>query len=108
MPDTAGPEPLTVTRLRSGLQRFRHDLCSVQTGRRDGLTDSRLSHAYLPSPHPRPPQRTGEARARAEELGADGLMLQELLESTFGGHLSSTSMFGPAQRSLLRIADSLT
>ena len=27
---------------------------------------------------------------------------------SFGGHLSSTSMFGPAQRTLSRIADSLT
>ena len=36
------------------------------------------------------------------------LCFKELLESTFGGHLSSTSMFGSAQRTLSRIADSLT
>ena len=45
----------------------------------------------------RPPQR--------ERLA---LCFKELLESTFGGHLSSTSMFGSAQRTLSRIADSLT
>ena len=59
-----------------------------------------LGRAYLPSLHPHPPQRTGEARVE----GVAGLMLQRAVG--VGGHLSSTSMFGPAQRTLSRIADS--
>ena len=75
------------------------DLHSVQSGHRGNMTDIALSRAYFPSLHPHPPQCTGEARAVYGAEGAASLMLQE---STFGGHVSSTSMFGPVQRTLSR------
>ena len=87
-PDEAGPEPATIIGQRSDLMQSMRDLRKVQAGRGEGQTDSRLSHAYLPSLHPHPPQRIGETRAE----GAAGLMLQELLESTLWRHLSSTSI----------------
>ena len=78
MPGEAGPEQTTVIGARSDLMQSVRDLRSVD-----------------------PPQRT--KRPAQRELLA--LCFKELLKSTFGGHLSSTSMFGPAQRTLSRIAE---
>ena len=61
-----------------------------------------LSCAYLPSLHLH--LRNAAERPALKELLA--LCFKELLESTFGGHLSSTSLFGLVQNTLSRIADS--
>ena len=109
MPGEAGPEPTTVIGPRSDLMLSMRDLRSVPAGRRGGLTDSRRHSvgSCLPSKPASPPSAThpAERPALRERLA---LCFKELLESTFGGHLSSTSLFGSAQRTLSRIADSLT
>ena len=55
-----------------------------------------MSCAYLPSLCHHPPKRTGEDRAEA----AAGLKSQRAVEVRL-----RTSMFGPVQRALSRIAD---
>ena len=104
----AGPEPTTVIGPRSDLMQSMHDQRSVQAGCRGGLTDSRRHsvESCLPSKPATSPSthRRGPRNGRVEE--AAGLMLKRAIGVHLWGHLSSTSMFCPAQRTLSRIADS--